>query len=216
MRDRGATLRSVREAVVSLREADALAAARAALEAGVPPREILDGGLTAAMTEVGRRWQQGRMFVPQVMVAARIFSRCARVVEQELGSEAAVEEGPTVVLATVQGDQHDLGKSIVGAMLRATGFRVHDLGKDVAAARVLEAVREHGAAIVGLSAMLTSTMPAQQEVIEALASAGWRERVRVVVGGAPVSRAWARQIGADGYGADAAAAVSLVRELALG
>lgn len=206
-------LEQLGDAICSFREAPALEATSALLDAGCDPRRILDEGLAAAMTELGARWQRGLVFLPQVMVASRIFARCAALVEPVLLAKYGAGRGTPVLLATVKGDMHDLGKNIVGAMLKVSGFEVEDLGVDVPAARIVEAVTERRPRIVGLSAMLTTTMPAQREVIEALETAGLRGSVCVVVGGAPVSSRWAEEVGADGYGANSADAVRVFREL---
>lgn len=200
----------LREALTGLRQSDAEAATLAALAGGVEPERVYEDGLTSAMEEVGRRWDAGRLFLPQVMVAARIFARCARIVDPRLQAARKGNRGPVVVLATVKGDVHDLGKAIVGSMLRAHGCQVHDLGKDVPTADIVAAVERERPAVLGLSAMLTSTMTKQQEVIQALEQAGLRSEVRVLVGGAPVSARWAESIGADGYGPSAAEAIRLV------
>lgn len=206
-------LQKLREAILSFKQPPALEATRALLEAAHDPESILQDGLTAAMSELGERWKQGRVFLPQVMVAARIFARCAALVEPALLHARGSEHSDLVLLATVKGDLHDLGKSIVGAMVKVAGFDVDDLGIDVAAERIVEAVRERRPRIVGLSAMLTTTMPQQAAVIEALEKAGLRHRVKIIVGGAPVTAAWAEKIGADGYGANSADAVRIVREM---
>lgn len=206
-------LEQLGEAICSFREAPALDATRALIDAGCEPRRILDEGLAAAMTELGERWQRGLVFLPQVMVASRIFARCAALVEPALLAKHGASQGTPVLLATVKGDMHDLGKNIVAAMLEVSGFEVEDLGVDVPAASIVEAVATRGPQILGLSAMLTTTMPAQREVIAALEAAGLRDAVRVVVGGAPVSLRWAEEIGADGYGANSADAVRVFREL---
>lgn len=207
-------LSTLHDAMVRLSQSDAEQAVTEALDAGIAPRRVLEDGLTAGMQEVGARWDAGQMFLPQVMVAARIFHRCSKLVEPALLARGDSASGPLVLLATVKGDVHDLGKSIVASMLRARGCEVQDLGKDVTADRVVEAVQELQPRILGLSAMLTSTMGEQQGVIEALERADLRPSVKVIVGGAPITAEWADRIGADGYGANAAAAVKLLQKLA--
>jgi 5-methyltetrahydrofolate--homocysteine methyltransferase len=193
---------------------DALAATQALLDAAVPPIEILEQGLTAAMLELGERWKAGDVFLPEVVAAATVFSLCADLIEPALLASAAERVGTRILLATVKGDLHDLGKNMVIAMLKTAGFDVVDLGKDVAADAIVDAVRTLEPQIVGLSALLTTTVPEQRVVIEALERAGLRDRVKVLVGGAPVTQEWADLIGADGYARHAPDAIRIARELA--
>lgn len=204
---------ALREALLALEEDVAPAATRRLLDDGVDPKEILEAGLAEAMAELGRRWDRGEVFLPEVVVAAEIFGRCNALVEPVLLASGHLEVRHRAVMATVKGDLHDLGKNMVGAMLKTAGFEVHDLGKDVAAERIVEAVRELAPGVVGLSALLTTTVPQQRLVIEALEAAGLRSGVRVIVGGAPVTEEWAARIGADGFAPNAPAAVRLARHL---
>lgn len=204
-------LERLKAAILGFREPVALEATRELLDAGTEPETILEEGLTRAMLELGERWNRGLVFLPQVMVAARIFTRCSKLVEPCLLDKSEATSGQAVVLATVKGDMHDLGKSIVGAMIKTTGLAVHDLGKDVPASRIVEAVERLDPCLVGLSAMLTTTMPQQERVIEELERAGLRSKLKIVVGGAPVTARWADRIGADAYAANAAEAVGLAR-----
>jgi len=204
----------LRDAVVAFREPPALEATRALIDAGVQPERILEEGLTAAMGIIGERWKRGQVFLPQVMVAARIFARCGKLVEPLLLERGGGPGGDLVLLATVKGDLHDLGKSIVGAMIRTAGFEVQDLGKNVATQQIVQAVREQRPRLLGLSAMLTTTMPEQEAVVRALESEGLRGGLHIIVGGAPVTERWAEKIGADGYAANSADAVTLARRLA--
>lgn len=207
-------LTALRQAILTQNEEGALEATRSLLDAGVEPRAILESGLTEVMLEVGRRWRCGEAFLPEVIVAAKIFSRCNAIVEPALVARGeAARLGRPLVLATVKGDLHDLGKNLVGAMAKTVGFAVRDLGKDVAVAEIVAAAREASPCIVGLSALLTTTMPQQKAVVEALAAAGLRPGVRVIVGGAPVTQEWADEIGADGYAPDAASAAELAASL---
>ena len=204
---------ALREALLALEEDAALAATRRLVDDGVDPKAILEAGLAEAMAELGRRWDRGEVFLPEVVVAAEIFGRCNALVEPALLASGRQEVRHRAVMATVKGDLHDLGKNMVGAMLKTAGFEVHDLGKDVAAERIVEAVRELAPGVVGLSALLTTTVPQQRLVIEALEAAGLRSGVRVIVGGAPVTEEWAARIGADGFAPNAPAAVRLARDL---
>ncbi len=205
----------LRRALIAADPPAATGAVRRLVDAGVDPRAILEEGMSRAMLELGERWRRGEVFLPEVVAAAEVFKRCNEILEpallaarRETGDTAAV-----VVMATVQGDLHDLGKNMVGAMLRTAGFEVHDLGRDVAPDLIVEAVRELSPAIVGLSALLTTTVPQQRTVIERLEAEGLRGRVKVMVGGAPVTPEWAERIGADGYAPNAPEAVQVAREL---
>ena len=188
--------------------------ARQAVEAGVDPLEAIDQGFVPGIDHVGHEFSLENMFLPELVLAGEAMKAAIAVLEPEMqrtGAERQIHG--TVVLAAAHGDIHDIGKSLVGTMLSASGFRVFDLGVDVPVERVLEKVREVNADIVGVSALLTTTMTGQRDVIEALRTAGLRDTVKVMVGGAPVTPEWAAQIGADGFGEDAARAVSLAREL---
>lgn len=207
-------LASLRRAILTQDEDAALEATRGLLEAGVEPRLILEAGLTEAMLEVGRRWKCGEAFLPEVIVAAKIFSRCNEIVEPALVARGETARlGRPLVLATVKGDLHDLGKNLVGAMAKTMGFTVRDLGKDVSVAHIVAAAKEASPCIVGLSALLTTTMPQQKAAVEAIQVAGLRPDVKVIVGGAPVTQEWADEIGADGYAPDAASAAELALSL---
>ncbi|HET9724392.1 MAG TPA: cobalamin-dependent protein [Actinomycetota bacterium] len=205
---------ALREALYALDGPGAVALTRELIDGGVGPQEVLQQGLAEAMLEIGRRWNAGDVFLPEVVAAAEIFKQCNDIVEPALIEAGGQTLGHTVLMATVKGDLHDLGKNMVGAMLKTAGFRVHDLGKDVATEAIVEAVREMEPTIVGLSSLLTTTVPEQRGVIEALEAAGLRGAVKVMVGGAPVTEDWAAQIGADGYAPNAPEAVKLALRLA--
>jgi trimethylamine corrinoid protein len=207
-------LEQLRRALAGADPEAATGVVRALLDAGVDPRAILEEGMSRAMLELGERWKRGEVFLPEVVASAEVFRRCHEIVEPALLARREEEASPpVVVMATVQGDIHDLGKNMVAAMLRTAGFTVHDLGRDVPADRIVEVVRRRSPAIVGLSALLTTTVPHQATVIARLEAEGLRDRVKVMVGGAPVTPEWAARIGADGYGANAAEAVEVAREL---
>jgi 5-methyltetrahydrofolate--homocysteine methyltransferase len=181
-----------------------------ALAAGRPPREILDADLLPGMTEVGRRFKARTLFLPQVLMAAEAMAAAFKILEPRL-REAGDPVGPLVILATVQGDVHDIGKNIVGAMLRAGGFQVRDLGKSVPAADIVKACKEHRPALVGLSALMTTTLPRMEEAVAALRREGLK--VPVLLGGAVVTDAFARDLQAH-YAPDAVRAVEVARTLA--
>jgi len=206
-------LARLREAVLAADDETALAVVKQLIDTGNEPLDILESGLSAAMTELGRRWNRGEAFLPEVVAAADIFRRSSEFLEPLLAAKGQKRTGHLVVMGTVKGDLHDLGKNIVSAMLRTAGFEVHDLGKDVPAGAFVAAVSGKGPAILGLSALLTTTMMEQRAVIEALREAGLRESVKVLVGGAPVTPEWAAEIGADGHAPNAPQAVELALKL---
>ena len=188
--------------------------ARRAIETGMDPLEAIDRGFVPGVDHVGEEFSKETMFLPELVLAGEAMKAAVAVLEPEM-TKAGVEREihGTVVLAAAVGDIHDIGKSLVGTMLSASGFRVVDLGVDVPVDTVVEKAREVRADIVGVSALLTTTMPGQREVIAALEVAGLRSEVKVMVGGAPVTPEWAREIGADGFGEDAARAVAVARQL---
>lgn len=183
-----------------------------ALSDGVAPTRILDDGMIAAMAEVGDRFERGEFYIPEMLIASRAMQAGLAILKPHL-IEANVGSVGTVVAGTVRGDMHDIGKNLVVAMLKGAGFEIVDLGVDVAADDFIAAVRSRPVDLVALSAMLTTTMPQMELTIRALEAAGARDGVKVMVGGAPVSKAYAKQIGADGYAPDASRAVALARSL---
>ncbi len=195
--------------------AGTVAATRRALEGGVEPLAIIDRGLVPGMKIVGQKFASGEYFLPNLIVAAAGMKQSMQLLAPALKARnQSVRSAGTVVIGTVKGDIHEIGKSLVATMLSANGFEVHDLGVDVAVDTFVAKVKETGATLVGLSALLTTTMTVQKKVIEALALAGLRGQVKVIVGGAPVTRRWADEIGADGYAEDAVGAVELANQLA--
>jgi corrinoid protein of di/trimethylamine methyltransferase len=193
----------------------ALAATHRLIDGGADPKVVLEQGMAVAMFDLGEMWKRGDVFLPEVVASAEVFKQCNEIVEPVLlaQKDPDAQANALVVLATVKGDLHDLGKNMVGAMLRTSGFDVMDLGKDVNADRIVQIVREHQPAIVGLSALLTTTVPYQQTVINKLVTEGIRDQVKVMVGGAPVTPEWADKIGADGYANNAPEAVEIARKL---
>ena len=207
------SLEILRDAILGLDEGTALRTTEELLTAEVEPQEILEQGMTAALLELGERWKRGDAFLPEVIAAAAIFEKCNELVEPALLASSQEKISDKFVIATVKGDLHDLGKNIVAAMLKTVGMEIHDLGKNVPTEAIVEAVRELQPKFVGLSALLTTTMPEQQVVIEALEQAGLRSQVKVMVGGAPVTQEWADRIGADGYAPNAPEAIRVALDL---
>jgi corrinoid protein of di/trimethylamine methyltransferase len=192
----------------------AIALTKDALQAGLEPLDIINKGLVPGMAVVGEKFESGEYFLPNLVIAGSAMQQAMELIEPELKQRQQERTSyGKVVIGTVHGDIHEIGKSLVATMLAAHGFEVIDLGVDVTTADFLSNVKESGAQLLGLSALLTTTMTVQREVIEALNEAGIREQVKVLVGGAPVSKEWADSIGADGYAEDAMAAVALAKSL---
>ena len=188
------------------------ATVQAALDGGLDAETILREGMIAAMTKVGELYECGDFYVAEMFTSAKAL-QAALVVLRPLLQQAQVEAAGTVVIGTVKGDMHDIGKNLVTMMLEGAGYAVHDLGADVHPSRFVAAVTELQPDIVALSALLTTTMPSMQATIDALAAAGLRDRVKVMIGGAPVNEEYAEHIGADGYAQDASQAVALAKAL---
>jgi len=187
----------------------AIRATNEALAASVPPQDILDA-MTGAMGVIGRRFQDGDIYVPEMLIAARAMKEATAILEPVLVA-AGIRPEHTAVIGTVEGDLHDIGKNLVGMMLKGAAINVVDLGVNVPAARFVEAAREHGARIVGVSALLTTTMPNMRGVVEAIRASD--VNAVVMIGGAPTTPEFADQIGADGYAPDAGSAVDVARQL---
>ena len=183
-----------------------------ALAAGVPPQEILDS-MTHAMGIIGKRFQDGDIFVPEMLIAARAMKEATTILEPVL-VEAGIRPEHTAVIGTVEGDLHDIGKNLVGMMLKGAAIAVVDLGVNVPAERFVESAREHHASLIGLSALLTTTMPNMRKTVEAIRASGLN--TKVMIGGAPTTPEFAAQIGADGFGPDAGAAADLAKSLLAG
>jgi 5-methyltetrahydrofolate--homocysteine methyltransferase len=184
---------------------------QAALSAGINPKELLDEGMIAAMAEVGRLFEIGEYYVPEMLISARAMQAGLAVLKPHL-KEANVQSAGKVAIGTVKGDLHDIGKNLVAMMLEGAGFEIMDLGTDVAPDKFVSAVQS-GANLIALSALLTTTMPNMKAVIEGLKASGLRDQVKVMIGGAPVTDSYAAQIGADGYAPDASRAVNLAKSL---
>lgn len=179
-----------------------------ALSMEVSPMEILNGALAAGLQELGVLFSEEEVFLPELLLAANIVTEIMnRLAEKFKASEASIEKRGTVLLATVEGDVHDIGKSLVGMIMNASGYNIIDAGKDAPNTKLIEMVKEHKPDIVGLSSLLATTMPAQKEFIEMAKEAGLRDQIKIMVGGAPVSKDWAIKIGSDGWAEDASGAV---------
>ena len=181
-----------------------------AIDEGVGPKEILEEGLIAGMDVIGKRFKANEVYVPEVLIAARAMKTGMELLEEKLAA-AGVKPIGTVVLGTVKGDLHDIGKNLVNMMLTGGGLKVVDVGIDVPAEKFVEEAKASGAQIVALSALLTTTMPQMAEVVKAAKAAGLK--AKIIIGGAPVTQSYADEIGADGYSPDAASAVDLAKEL---
>jgi 5-methyltetrahydrofolate--homocysteine methyltransferase len=182
-----------------------------ALVQKIPPDEILKSGLIAAMSEVGRMFENGDFYVPEMLISARAMKGGLAILRPELAA-ANIQAIGKVVIGTVQGDLHDIGKNLVGMMLEGAGFELVDLGTDVSPEKYVAAVKEYNPDLVGLSALLTTTMPRMKDIVQALQAAGLRERLKVMIGGAPVTEQYALDIGADIYAPDAASAAQRARQ----
>jgi methanogenic corrinoid protein MtbC1 len=199
------------DAIVEMREEEAIQLVRTMTAGGTPSSEIL-GCCREAMEEVGRRFEAGKYFLPELMMAGEMLREIAEIVKASLTDMREAAYKGDVVLGTVQGDIHDIGKDIVGFMLEVNGFRVHDLGVDVPPDQFVGKLRETGAKIVGMSGFLTLVFDAMKETVAAIQAAGLRDRVKIMIGGGQMSQDVAEYAGADAYGTDAMAAVSLARK----
>jgi 5-methyltetrahydrofolate--homocysteine methyltransferase len=201
-------MEKLRASLMGAKREEGLSATQELIDSGADPVIILQDAMAAAMFELGAMWTRGEVFLPEVVASATLFKMCNEIVEPALLAAGGERKAQSrVLLATVKGDLHDLGKNMVGAMLKTAGFEVIDLGKDTPTDKIVDAVKELKPQIVGLSALLTTTVPQQKVVIEALRAEGLLEDVRVMVGGAPVTQEWANEAGADGFAPDAPEAV---------
>jgi 5-methyltetrahydrofolate--homocysteine methyltransferase len=202
----------LKQAIIDGNEGVATAMTQALVATGATPREILDEALLPGMDVVGARMREGECFIPEVLLSARVMQACLDLLRPHMaaGDEAGMG---TVVIGTVEGDLHDIGKNLVGMLLQGAGFTVVNLGTGVTASDFVAAVKEHQPRIIGMSALLTTTLPHMSETIAQLKAEGLRDSVKVMVGGAPVTAAYAEEIGADGYGANAGMAVERAKEL---
>jgi 5-methyltetrahydrofolate--homocysteine methyltransferase len=205
-------LSSLKEALIEGEDKTVADLTQRALDEGHPAQTVLNEALISGMEKVGALFEQGEYFVPELLLAARAMQGAMEVLRPHLAASDYQPMGK-VVMGTVQGDLHDIGKKLVAMMLEGSGFEVIDLGTDVPAQRFVEAVEESGAQLVGLSALLTTTLPAMEATVGALREAELPTQVKVMVGGAPITSAYAQDVGADGYAPDASSAVALARRL---
>jgi len=207
-----ADLQALADSVIAGKRDDVAKMTQAAVDEGVAPADIINDGLIAGMAVVGEKFKNNEFYVPEVLIAARAMHAGMDIIKPLL-AKSGVQPRGTVAIGTVKGDLHDIGKNLVAMMLEGGGYEVLDLEVDVPAEKFVDAVKNQGAGVVALSALLTTTMPAMKDTIDALREAGVRDQVKVVIGGAPVTQNYADEIGADGYAPDAASAVDKVREL---
>ena len=205
-----ADLKALSDSIIKGDQKTAVDVTKAALDEGMAPGTILAEGLIAGMNVIGMRFKANEVYIPEVLIAARAMKMAMEILEPKL-AEAGVQPVGTAMVGTVQGDLHDIGKNLVVMMLKGAGFKVTDAGVDVASDAFVEKAKKCGAQVVGLSALLTTTMPAMEKTIQAIKDSGLA--VKTMIGGAPVTQAYADKIGADGYAADAASAVDIAKEL---
>lgn len=206
-------LKNAKDAILSCNADEAVKIAREALEAKLDPLEVVEKGFTVAMREVGDKFERGELFLPDVLMASDAMKEAVAILKPSIENAKKREKLGTVVIGTVEGDVHEIGKSIVSLMLQVSNFEVHDLGRDVPLEKFVEKAKEVNADIVGSSALMTTTMPAQRQLEQILKDAGIRAKVKTIVGGAPITETWAKKIGANGYAENAGEAVKRTQEL---
>ena len=205
-------LEDIKEAVVNRRRAEIEELVKGAIEKGLNVDQIMNDGLIAAMEIIGQKYANGQLYIPEMLASANTMKKGLEIIKPLLKAQLPKSK-ETILMGTVQGDIHDIGKNIVIMMLEGAGLQVVDLGVDVKKDKIVQQIQEIEPAILGLSALLTTTMPGMKTVIEALEEKGLRKKVKIIVGGAPVDAAFAKKIGADGYGANAVEAVQLAKEI---
>jgi trimethylamine corrinoid protein len=211
-KEKQALLEEARQAIIDCDSCKAEEASRKALEAGVEPYTIITEGLVPGITKVGDLFDRGELFLPELIMAAEAMKASTAICMAQVPESKAIA-AKKVVIGTVEGDIHDIGKSLVISFLLANGFEVYDLGRDVPSEKFVEKVIEIKPDVVGISALLTTTMGGQKSVIEALKKAGLKDKVKTIIGGAPTNQSWADQIGADAYGENAVDAVRKIKQL---
>ena len=204
----------IKETLVGCDEPKLVQLVNDALEQKIPAVDILNKGLIAGMDIVGEKMENEEMFIPEVLMAAQAMSSCVKILKPLLSDDDSAGGG-TVVIGTVKGDLHDIGKNLVGMMIESGGMTVHNLGVDVSPEQFVEQAKEKNANIICLSALLTTTMPMMKQTIDAVAESGLRDKVKIMVGGAPVTQAFADKIGADGFAADAGSAAKAAKAFML-
>ena len=207
-------IKKLAQAVIDGEEEDAVNLAKQALDQGIDPLSCITNGLTKGIQQVGELFANGEYYLPELIIGADAMKAAMEILEPALVSGQQREVVGTVVIGTVEGDLHEIGKTLVGTMLSANGFKVIDIGVDKSSEEFIAAIKEHNATMVGTSALLTTTMQQQAKLIEAITEEGLRKTVKVMVGGAPVTKKYAEQIGADGFAEDAISAVDLAFRLA--
>lgn len=205
-----ADLKALADAIIKGDQNNAVGITKAAIEEGTGAKSILHEGLIAGMDVIGARFKKNEVYIPEVLIAARAMKSAMELLEPEL-AKAGVKPIGKFLVGTVQGDLHDIGKNLVAMMLKGAGFEVIDLGVDISPEKFVEQAKASGSELIGLSALLTTTMPAMEKTIKAIKEAGLN--AKVMIGGAPVTQGYAEKIGADGYSADAASAVDLAKSL---
>ena len=208
-------LHELSDAIISCKKDRVLAAVEKARKT-MEPAEIIDKGLAAGMNQVGTLFERGKLFLPHVMMAADAMTAGVKLLEADMPAGTGTKKLGVIVNGTVEGDVHDIGKSIVSTMLQSAGFEVYDIGRDVPIKNFIDKAKEVNANMIGVSALMTTTLQGQREVIELLKEEGMREKVKVMVGGAPATQAWADKIGADCYAENASEAVTKAKELLVG
>ena len=207
------TLQGIGDSLVNIQEDATFNLIESAIDAGFTPLEIIENGLSPGMLAVGDRFERGEMFLPQVMMAATLMGKCVDSLNENMAEGGASEKKGVIVLGTVEGDVHDIGKNIVKVLLNVNGFDVHDVGRDALLEKFVEKAKEVNADIIASSALMTGTMEVMGDLETALRDAGIRDGVRTIVGGAPVTQYWAEKIGADAYAENAGEAVQKAVEL---
>lgn len=208
-------LQELADAVVSCKKDVVLAAVEKAKGGKMDPSEIIEKGLAAGMNEVGVRFERGKLFLPHVMMAADAMNAGVAALKDLMPEKSSGSKMGVIVNGTVEGDVHDIGKSIVSTMLQSAGFEVHDIGRDVPTSNFIQKAKEVNADMIGISALMTTTLQGQKDIIELLKEEGLRSKIKVMVGGAPATQAWADKIGADCYAENASEAVAKAKELLL-
>ena len=204
-----ADLKALADAIIKGDQNTAIKITKEAIQEGLVPKKILSDGLIAGMDVIGARFKKNEVYIPEVLIAARAMKMAMEILAPEL-VRTGVKPIGKFMIGTVQGDLHDIGKNLVGMMLKGAGFEVIDIGVDITPEKFVEQAKASGAQVIGLSALLTTTMPSMEKTIKAMKEAG--VKTKIIIGGAPVTQAYADKIGADGYAADAASAVDIVKK----